>query len=173
MKSFTEISPAQMDENIFKLIGSDWMLVTAQKPDGSFNTMTASWGGAGVLWNKNVVFCFIRPQRYTFSFAESTNALTFSFFDESCRDALRICGSKSGRQIDKCEATGLKPVRERDYVWFEQARLVLQCRILYKDDLKKSCFLDDSLLSNYQEIDYHRMYVCEIEHVRKAVDDKS
>ena len=99
--------------------------------------------------------------------------LTFSFFDESCRDALRICGSKSGRQIDKCEATGLKPVRERDYVWFEQARLVLQCRILYKDDLKKSCFLDDSLLSNYQENDYHRMYVCEIEHVRKAVDDKS
>ena len=44
---------------------------------------------------------------------------------------------------------------------------------MYKDDLKKSCFLDDSLLSNYQENDYHRMYVCEIEHVRKAGDDKS
>lgn len=46
-----EIQPEQFDKNAFQMIGKDWMLVTAEK-DGKVNTMTASWGGAGVMWGK-------------------------------------------------------------------------------------------------------------------------
>ena len=48
------VDPADFSADIFNAIGREWMLVGAVKPDGSFNAMTASWGGMGVLWNKNV-----------------------------------------------------------------------------------------------------------------------
>ena len=53
-----EIQPLEIPDNPFKLIGSDWMLITAKTEKG-FNSMTASWGGMGFLWEKNVCFCFI------------------------------------------------------------------------------------------------------------------
>ena len=49
----TEIKPENLTDNPFKLIDKDWLLITAEK-DGKVNTMTASWGGLGILWNKKV-----------------------------------------------------------------------------------------------------------------------
>ena len=60
--SFKEINPNQICDNTFELIGKDWALVTAGDKE-KFNTMTVSWGGVGIMWNKPVAFTFIRPQR--------------------------------------------------------------------------------------------------------------
>ncbi len=73
---FRSIKPDSIKDNVFKLIGKDWMLVTAGTKD-SFNTMTASWGGMGVLWDKNVTIVFIRPTRYTFEFLEKSELYPF------------------------------------------------------------------------------------------------
>ena len=75
-----KIEPQDISQNPFKLIDDDWFLLSAGNPQ-SFNTMTASWGGMGILWNKPVVFCFVRPQRYTYKFMESNEFFTMSFFD--------------------------------------------------------------------------------------------
>ena len=117
------------------------------------------------MWGKPVAICMIRPQRYTFEFIESAPHFTLSFFDESWRDALRLCGSKSGRDTDKVAQTGLTPVQQNGMVWFEQAKLVLQCRQLYKNDLSETHFLDKTLLDTYQAGDYHRVYISAIEKV--------
>lgn len=69
MSDFIKITPEEIADNPFKLIGKDWGLVTAGTKDG-FNTMTVSWGGVGIMWNKPVAYTFIRPQRYTFEFLE-------------------------------------------------------------------------------------------------------
>ena len=71
---FNETKPELLTDNPFKLIGTDWMLITAGTPE-SFNTMTASWGGLGILWERKVATCFIRPTRYTFEFAERSSSL--------------------------------------------------------------------------------------------------
>ena len=71
--------------------------------------MTASWGGVGVLWNRPVVFAFIRPERYTREFIDAKNEFTITFLGTEYRKAHSICGSKSGREIDKVAATGLTP----------------------------------------------------------------
>ena len=42
------IKPEELDKNVFHMIGREWLLVTAEKA-GKVNTMTASWGGIGVL----------------------------------------------------------------------------------------------------------------------------
>ena len=54
-----KIAPKDIDKNVIKLIGQDWMLVTAGDQE-KFNMMTASWGSMGYLWNKPVVMVFVR-----------------------------------------------------------------------------------------------------------------
>ena len=74
---FVEIAPAEITDNVFKLIANDWMLITAGTPD-NFNTMTASWGAMGELWHKKVCFGFVRPTRHTFKFMEESETFTLT-----------------------------------------------------------------------------------------------
>ena len=46
---FGRIDPKELNQNVFSMIGEQWMLVTAGTAERC-NTMTASWGGLGVLW---------------------------------------------------------------------------------------------------------------------------
>ena len=142
-----------LKENFFEAIGKEWMLVTAGTKE-KFNTMTASWGGIGWLWNKPVAFVFIRPERYTYEFVEKNDHLTLSFLGEENKKIHAVCGSKSGRNIDKVKETGLKPVfTENGNVLFEQARLSLECKKLYADGIKPECFLDkESLEDEFNEL---------------------
>lgn len=159
--SFIEIKPELLTDNPFKLIGIDWMLITAGTAE-SFNTMTASWGGLGVLWDRKVAFCFIRPSRYTFEFVEKAQNFTLSFFEEKHRKALNFCGTHTGRDIDKVKETGLTPIKEPGLIYFGEARLVLACRKLYYQDIVPDNFLDSKINDMYAKKDYHRMYVGEI-----------
>ncbi len=149
-------------DNAFDLIANDWFLVTAGNLD-SFNTMTASWGAFGELWSKKIAICFVRPVRYTYEFTEREEFMTFSFFDEKYRDVLKLCGTKSGRDIDKMSGIDLTPVvGEAGAVYFEEAKLVLECRKLYTHDLDPARFLDPAIELEYPQRDYHRMYIGEI-----------
>ena len=161
--SFKLIKPEEIQDNPFKLVGSDWMLITAGSPD-SFNTMTASWGGFGVIWNKNICWCVIRPQRYTFEFIERAETFTLSFFSEKYKQALTLCGTRSGRDIAKASAAGLTPIagRLQSATCFAEARMVLECRKLYYQDITPGNFIDPAIEDNYPDKDYHRMYMGEV-----------
>jgi flavin reductase (DIM6/NTAB) family NADH-FMN oxidoreductase RutF len=159
---FKVIDPLEITENPFKLISGDWMLVTAGDQK-EFNTMTASWGGFGVLWHRKVCICFIRPSRYTYKFMEDHPVFTLSFFPDNFRDVLEYCGSTSGREINKVKETGLTPVFDKSSaIYFSEARLVLVCRKIYYDDLKPEHFLHQNIEVNYPARDYHRMYIGEV-----------
>ena len=170
MENFQIISPNAVDE-VFDRIGKEWMLITAKGKNEAgqevVNTMTASWGGMGILWNRPVAFCFIRPQRYTYQFTEQSERFSLSFLGEQYRDALKLCGTKSGRDLDKFAAAGITPSEADGVPYVKEAELVFLCRKLYADDLKKQCFLLPDLLANYKEDDFHRVYVVEIESVLK------
>ena len=138
------------------------MLVTAGEIE-SFNTMTASWGGFGILWNKPVVFCFVRPVRHTYIFMEKSGYFTASFFGKEYLEALNFCGKYSGRDVDKIKATGLTPISSpAGSVYFNEARLLLECRKLYFSDIDPENFMLPEININYPKADYHRMYIGEI-----------
>ncbi len=158
-----EVPAEQVTDNPFKLIGADWMLITAGGP-GHWNTMTASWGGLGVLWDHNVCFCFVRPTRHTWSFMERTVRFTLSFFDEEYRDALAFCGAHSGRDVDKAAETGLTPeALESGAMTFAEARLVIEARKIYAHDIDPTRFIDPAVTRFYPAKDYHRMYIGAVE----------
>jgi flavin reductase (DIM6/NTAB) family NADH-FMN oxidoreductase RutF len=163
--NFKPIKPETITDNPFKLIGQDWMLITAGKgeSDKTFNTMTASWGSLGILWHKPVSFCFVRPTRYTYEFMERNKQYTLSFFDKVYREALNVCGTLSGRDVDKVARAGLTSFEiQPNAVTFKEARLVLVCQKLYFQDLDPGNFSDPTLEKNYPQKDYHRMYVGEV-----------
>lgn len=159
-----QIHIKDLKENFFETISKEWMLITAGTLD-KFNTMTASWGGIGFLWNKSVAFVFVRPERYTYEFIEENENLTLSFLGQANRDIYNICGTQSGRDTDKIKATGLKPfATPTGNITFEQARLILECRKLYGQFLDAEKFFDNSLLEKWykEHGGMHKMYVVEI-----------
>lgn len=164
MANFKHVTAIELTDNYFSSFADDWTLITAMKPDGAVNTMTASWGGIGHIWSIPVFTCVIRPQRYTFEFTESTDIITLSFFGRGYRKALNLCGSKSGRDMDKISASGLTPVKENGAVYFAEASVVLIGRKVYADWIKKDCFIDTKIpAETYAAGDFHKFYVCSIE----------
>lgn len=161
--SFKKIELTELTFNPFTKIGKEWTLITGGTPE-KFNTMTASWGQMGVLWNRNVFTCYIRPNRYTYGFIEENDTFTASFLSEDYRKALSFCGSHSGRDCDKMAETGLSPVELDGAVGIEQSELILVCRKLYSYDLNESGFLtNDNIPAQFFGTDpYHRAYISEI-----------
>ncbi len=151
-----------LDLNVFRKIGQEWMLVTAGSENG-WNTMTASWGFAGVMWGKNVISTVIRPQRYTKEFIDKNEYFSICFFDEKYKNALAFCGGHSGRDCDKAKETGLVPVFIDGSTVFEQASLVFICKKLYAQPMRKDCFIDKSCDEQWcSGGDYHVQYIGEI-----------
>lgn len=153
-------------ENAFKLIGKDWALITV-KNGNKVNTMTASWGGFGQLWRKNVVYIFIRPQRYTYEFAENSDYFSLSFFDEKYKKELSYLGAVSGRDEDKIAKVGFNINIDGEYADFDEAQLVLKCKKLYKQRISPEGFVDKSIQDFYAKNDYHYMYIGEVVKVEK------
>ena len=159
---FKKIKPQEIKGNPFEMIGKQWMLITGGNGDG-FNSMTASWGALGVLWEKPVTHCFVRPTRHTYNFMESSEYYTLSFYDEKYRDKLTYFGTVSGRDEDKVKGSGLTPkVLDCGAVCYEEASLVIVCRKIYDYDFDPAKFLDPTTEKNYPNKDYHRAYIGEV-----------
>ncbi|MDR0879720.1 MAG: flavin reductase family protein [Clostridioides sp.] len=165
MSKVKKINPNEIPRSPFDMISKEWMLVTAEK-DGKVNTMTASWGGVGFLWGKNVAFVFIRPQRYTKTFVDNSDTLSLSFYDEKYREKLNYCGKVSGRDEEKVPNTGFTVAHEGDTPYFEEANLTIICKKLYRQSMDPNCFIDNEIDSKwYPSKDYHDVYVVEIKDI--------
>jgi flavin reductase (DIM6/NTAB) family NADH-FMN oxidoreductase RutF len=167
MKNWVVISPEQMPGNPFQLIGSEWMLVTARKDD-QVNTMTASWGGLGVMWGRNVAYIVLRPSRYTKEFVDAAETFSLTFFDDSFRSQLTYLGSVSGRDEPKIQKSGLTVAYAGDTPYFAEGRLILVCRKIYQQVYDPAGFLDPAIEENYPLKDYHTFYIAEIIQVLAA-----
>lgn len=164
---YERVDPSSLPDNVIELIGREWMLITAGNKD-SYNTMTASWGGMGFIWNKPSTFVFVRDSRYTYEFLQREENFTLSFFPEQYRKALTICGSKSGRDTDKVKEAGLTPMETASGLMsFQEARMIIECKKMFVQELDyenlteqyKSKIMDESY---NKEPSKHQMFISEI-----------
>lgn len=162
MNNFKEINIKNFSPNPFE-IKDKWMLISAAKADGTVNTMTASWGSFGIMWNKEVVFIVIRPQRFTREFVESSESLSLTFFDDSYKKALAYLGKASGRDEDKITKAGLSVAMDNDVPYFEEAERVIFAKKLFVQRIEEAAFLDEKIIDRwYPEKDFHYLYIAEI-----------
>lgn len=170
MKNFKEISTKYFPLNPFE-IKSKWMLISAQK-DGIVNTMTASWGGFGVMWNKEVVFVVIRPQRYTKEFVDVAEEFSLSFFDDSFKKDLSYLGKVSGRDEDKISKTSLTVQNLDETPYFAEAELVVFAKKLYAQPMSEEFFLEHDVEKQwYPNKDHHVLYVAEVTNILEGENE--
>ena len=163
--SFKEVKAEELNLNPFVKIGTDWLLITAGNEE-NYNTMTACWGAMGVMWGKNAVTIYIRPQRYTKEFVDKEGRFTLSVLGEAYREALTYCGKVSGRDADKMKEAGITPYPVEGTVGVSEAELILVCRTMYRDTIKPECFDEQEHDQKwYPAKDYHTMYIAEVEKV--------
>lgn len=160
--AFKEMALKDLNINPFTLIGDEWLLVTAGT-EGKFNTLTASWGGLGVFWGKNTATIYIRESRYTKEFIDSNDTFTLSFFTEYYKKSLSICGSLSGRDVNKVEKANLTPAFDENSTYFNEAKMVMVCKKMYHTDVKLENFDQPKFNETmYANGDYHTIYIAEI-----------
>ncbi len=156
----------ELDKNVFSLYKDDWALLSAGNNE-SFNTMTVSWGGFGFLWNKPVVYSYVRPTRFTYEFTEKHDYFTLTFLKDGYREDLAYLGKASGRDENKIAKTKLSPIFIDGIPTFSQAKYVLVCKKAYISDIKLENFVDDSTKKIYTDDNLHRQYIGVIEKVYK------
>lgn len=160
-----EINVRDINENVVKLIANDWALLTAKDGEGC-NPMTVSWGGIGELWGKDTATVYVRESRYTKGLIDNETHFSLCFLKEENKDALKFCGSKSGRDYDKVKETGLTPVYDENAPYFAESKIVLICRKMACQLLDENSFIDGDIMEKwYSDHDMHYIYFAEIEKV--------
>lgn len=146
----------------FTLLDRQWALLVAGSEHP--NPMTVSWGGLGTLWDRPVVTVYVRPTRFTFSLLDVEPSFTLNFLPEALRSALDLCGSTSGRNTDKWQATGLGrvPGEMIPVPRVAEAELALECRVLATLDVDPGRFLEPTIHELYPRKDYHRLFMGEV-----------
>ncbi|MCD7898695.1 MAG: flavin reductase [Bacteroides sp.] len=167
---YERILPTELTDNVIELIGKEWMLITAGDKS-SYNMMTASWGGMGFIWQKPSTFIFVRSHRYTYQFLQREESFTISFLGEQNRKALTICGSKSGRDTDKVNETGLTPIETPSRLMsFEEARMIIECKKMFVQELNinnlREPYKQQIIKDAYTKEDIqHQQFISEIKNI--------
>lgn len=166
---FRQVDPLDFTGNPFRMIGKDWMLVAAEK-EGRTNAMTASWGGIGVMWGRNVSYVVIRPQRFTKEFVDASDVFSLNFLDPAeYRRTLGMFGSVSGRDADKVAEAGLTVEHEEGAPYFAESRCVMICRKLFAQPYDPAGFIVKEVESEwYPEPDHHTLYISEVVKILEA-----
>lgn len=129
------------------------------------NTMTISWGNLGIMWAKPVCTVMVRPSRHTYGMIEKAGEFTLSIpLDDSFAPALALCGSQSGRDINKFAAANLSTQNSRTLNTPVLAGrfLHLECKIVYRQAMEADGLLAELQQLKYATGDYHTFYAGEI-----------
>lgn len=147
---------------------------TGMEPDGVLlvsghgvedaNVMTIGWATFGIVWSRPVVMVMVRPTRHTWTFINEVQNFTVNWLSPERREALQLCGSTSGRELDKFAAANLRPIPASVVTSpvLADSVLALECRTVYTDDVKPDRFVDEALQRHYTLKDYHRLFFGQI-----------
>jgi flavin reductase (DIM6/NTAB) family NADH-FMN oxidoreductase RutF len=126
---FNQISPEEISDNVFTLVGKDFTVITAGKED-HYNSMIGSGGGLGMLFMKPTTWCILRADRYTLELIQKVQTYTMSYFSNEFKERMLFLGSKSGRDSEKMKEVELTSVQTPSGdMSFKEARLILECKL--------------------------------------------
>lgn len=160
---FKQISPEDISDNVFTLVGKDFYAITAGKKD-HYNSMIGSGGGLGMLFKKPSTWCVVRSDRYTLEMILEEQTYTLSYFPDEHKKQMFFLGSKSGRDSEKMKDVGLTSIETPSgNISFEEARLIIECKLTQLTTPNLDDFYTqeakDYLEEAYQEPSDYRKYL--------------
>ena len=162
------VNPWDYAPHILKII-NDGILLTTQA-DGEVDSMVIGWGTMGVQWKKPIFIVFVRQSRHTKKLLDKNPEFTVNVpLDKLDKDILRVCGTQSGRDIDKVKELGLTliPGETVSVPAIKEVPLTIECKVIYKQDQDLSALCEESRNRCYKpgtfdETDFHTAYYGEI-----------
>ena len=168
---FQPIAPKDIPEPVFKLVGEDFIVLTAGNPS-HYNSMIAGWGGWGILFNNPATFLMLRSNRYTLELMRKEQKYTMAFFDSQFKDDIMPFGASSGRDSDaKMKNTKLSIAETpAGNMVFKEAKLAIECKLIQVTTVSPADFLVEAnrqfVIGAYEETkDYHKTVFGEITNV--------
>ena len=167
---FKRISPEEICDNVFTLVGKVFPVITAGKDD-HYNSMTASGGGMGMLFKKPTTWCILQANRYTLEMIQKEQTYTLSYFPNEYMKQILFLGSKSGRNSEKMKEVELTSIQTPSGdMSFKEARLIIECKLTEITTPNPNDFYTqeakDAINEAYKEESDYRKYVFgEITHV--------
>jgi flavin reductase (DIM6/NTAB) family NADH-FMN oxidoreductase RutF len=160
---FKQISPEEICDNVFTLVGKVFPVITSGKKD-HYNSMTASGGGMGLLFKKPTTWCVLRADRYTLEIIQKEQTYTLSYFPDEYREQVLFLGSKSGRDSEKMKEVELTSVQTLSgNMSFKEARLIIECKLTEITTPNPTDFYTqeakDYINEAYKKADDYRKYV--------------
>lgn len=127
MHTFQPYPIETLDFNPFTFIGTQGFVATAEA-DGKINTTTVTWGGMGIMFNKNVAFICIQDSKFTKELIDKSNTFSMTFFDpdkKQFKNAMKYLKAATGRTEDKIAAAGLSVNRSLKVPFIDEGNFVL------------------------------------------------
>jgi len=159
-----------------KSFAGNGVFIVVNTPSGGANPMTIGWGQVGIVWGKPIFSAFVRTSRYTHLCLQQASSFTVNVPRlGELTEELMLCGTKSGRDLDKADACGfdLQQAQHVDTPILGQCGLHYECRILARSQLESSDLADDRVRKFYQDIDLHQIVLGEIQtvYVTQEIDE--
>lgn len=163
-----EINVFEYASQILEAVNKGVLLTT--QADGEVNTMTISWGSLGIEWNKPLITVYVRQSRHTKGLLDKNPEFTINVpVGAVDKRILGVCGTRSGRDMDKIRELGLTlvPGETVSVPAIAQLPLTLECKVLYKQDQdlsalntadRNSCYKPDTV----EENNFHTAYYGQI-----------
>ena len=130
------------------------------------NTMVIGWGHVGRIWERPVFIAYIRDIRYTREMLDINPEFTVNIpVNGFSKEAFAICGTDSGRNMDKIKEAGLTPVIPEviSVPGIKEFPLTLECRVIYRQEQDASRLPEDIRRQLYTiETEDHIAYYGEI-----------
>ena len=155
--------------HILEHVGKGVLLTCAA--EGKVNTMTFGWGTLGIEWGKPIFIAFVRESRYTKELLDRNPEFTVNIpYGEYDKSVLSICGTRSGRDMDKIQELGLE-LEEAETIsvpGIRQLPLTLECKVIYRQEQDESAINEENTKRYYpkegsqQKGDYHTAYYGQI-----------
>jgi flavin reductase (DIM6/NTAB) family NADH-FMN oxidoreductase RutF len=136
------------------------ILIGSLDRSGRLNPMTIGWGVFGWIWSRPIFTVLVRPSRYTYGCIEATGDFTVNVQPDDATDWVHLCGTASGRDVDKMSELGLTPLPSRMIAspGIAECPIVFECKVVHCNDLAPASLAGDILSEFYADGDYHRVY---------------
>ena len=151
----------QLDRTL-EMLASGGLLLASTREDGASNVMTIGWASVGVIWGVPVMVVLVRPSRYTYRFIEASRLFTVNVPTQAMRPYVNICGTKSGRDVDKLAGVPISMGQRVDAVVLKECPLVYECKVVHTNDVIPENLVPDVERRAYAHGDYHRLFYGQI-----------
>lgn len=151
----------QLDQTLDRLTRGG-LLLAATGRDGRSNAMIIGWGTVGVIWGVPVWVVLVRPSRYTYSLIQESGVFTVNVPTSAMKELVTLCGTRSGRDLDKLAHTATSMGRTVACVTLDECPVVYECKVVHHNDLVPANLMPDIVSRSYPQGDFHRLYYGQI-----------